>query len=116
MLTDGVSTSVAANATSNAFSGRPIEFIGSPSNATLLLVSDAAGQTAQVLINVGGQQMVPLASGTPINVAPAAGVGPKNDEDVMATIALPAGSRNQLNISNSTGAAVVSRYRAIITP
>lgn len=83
----------------------------------LLLVSDAAGQQAQLLINVGGQQIVPLAAGTPVNVASAAGAGPKDDEDTFVpSVAVPAGARQQLNITNTTGAAVVSRYRAILAP
>lgn len=116
MLTDGQSVSVAAAATANLFAGRPIEFLGTPSNVTLLSAADAALQTCQVLINVGGQQLAPVAAGTPINVAPAAGQGPKNDEDVIATYAVPPGARSQFNVTNGSGAAVITRYRAIITP
>jgi hypothetical protein len=117
MLTDGQSISIGANATVNVFSGRPIEFIGTPSLARLLFNADAAGLTAAMLINVGGVQSAPIAAGTSVNVAAAAGSGPKDDEDTMATnIPLPAGSRNQLNITNTTGAAIIFRYRAFILP
>lgn len=114
-LTDGFGLSVAAAATSNLFAGRPIEFLGAPSTVTLLTIADAALQTQQVLINIGGNQMAPLAAGTPVNAAAAAGQGPKNDEDVMCTFAVPAGARLQLNITNPSGAAVISRYRALIS-
>jgi hypothetical protein len=114
-LTDGASVSVAAGATSNIFAGRPIEFLGAPSTVTLLLTADAALLTSQVLINIGGNQMAPLAAGTPVNVASAAGAGPKNDEDVVCTFAVPAGARLQCNITNPTGGAIISRYRALIT-
>lgn len=117
MLTDGAALSVGAGATANIFAGRPIEFLGAPSVVRLLLTSDAATQTAQWLINVGGVQLAPLASGMPINVSAAAGSGPKDDEDTVAAgVAVPAGARSQLNISNGGGAAVISRYRAYIGP
>lgn len=115
-LRDGVSVSIAAAATTNVFLNRPIEFLGVPSNITLLAAADAALQTGQVLINVGGQQLVPVAAGTPINTASAAGAGPKNDEDVLQQYAVPAGARSQFNITNGAGAAVISRYGALITP
>jgi len=117
MLTDGLSISIAANSTVNVFQGRPIEFIGTPSVARILFNADAAGLNAQMLINVGGSQSAPIAAGTPVNVAAAAGAGPKDDEDTMATnVPLPAGARSQLNITNTTAGAVVFRYRAFILP
>lgn len=117
MLTDGQSISIGANATVNVFSGRPIEFIGAPSVARLLCTADAAGLTMAMLINVGGVQSAPIAAGASVNVAAAAGEGPKDDEDTVATnIPLPSGSRNQLNITNTTGGAIVFRYRAYILP
>lgn len=117
MLTDGQNISIAANSTVNVFSGRPIEFIGVASIMRLLFNGDAAGLTAQLLINVGGTQSAPLAAGVSVNVAAAAGAGPKDDEDTMATnVPLPAGSRNQLNITNTTGGAIPFRYRAFILP
>lgn len=114
MLTDGVSAAIGAGATVNLFAGRPIEFLGQPSNVTLLANGDAAGLTGQVLINVGGNQSAPVAAGTPLNTAAAAGQGPKNDEDVLATFAVPSGARLQFNVT-ATGA-TTARYRAIITP
>lgn len=117
MLTDGASISVAAGSTSNVFAGRPIEFIGSASSAQLWLVSDAAGQTCALLVNVGGTQLAPIASGTTVNVAIGAGQGPRFQEDLMQDgIPLPSGARSQLNITNTGAAAVVSRYRAVIRP
>jgi hypothetical protein len=115
MLTDGQSTSVPAGATSNVFLGRPIEFLGQPTNVTLLATADAPLQSAQILINIGASQMAPIASGVPLNVAAAAGSGPKNDEDVMATFAVPAGARLQMNVTNNGGAAVINRWRAILS-
>jgi hypothetical protein len=117
MLTDSLGVSIPANSTVNAFLGRPIEFIGQASVCRLLATADATGLSMQMLTNVGGQQMVPVASGTTVNVASAAGAGPKDDEDTVATgVPLPAGSRNQLNVVNSTGGAIVFRYRATILP
>jgi hypothetical protein len=117
MITDGQSVSVAATTTTNVAIGRPIEFIGVASVMRLLLIADSAGQQGQLLINVGGNQIVPLAAGTPLNVAAAAGQGPKDDEDtVCPQVPIPAGARVQLNITNTTGGAVVSRYRALLVP
>ncbi|MDR5728009.1 MAG: hypothetical protein RB191_11350 [Terriglobia bacterium] len=117
MLTDGLAISIPANSTVNVFAGRPIEFIGTPSVARLLDIADAPGLQHQWLINVGGVQSVPIAAGSSVNVAAAAGQGPKDDEDTVATnVPIPAGARNQLNITNTTGAAVIFRYRAYILP
>lgn len=117
MLTDSVQVLVAANTTTNLALGRPLEFIGVPSVARFLAVADAIGVQLQWLINVGGVQLVPIAAGSTLNVAAVAGAGPKDDEDTMATnVAIPAGARNQVNATNTTGAAINTRYRAIILP
>jgi hypothetical protein len=117
LLTDGVQSSVAANSTANIFLGRPIEFIGVASVARLLAIADAIGLQIQWLINVGGVQLVPIAAGTTLNTSAAAGQGPKDDEDTLATnVAIPAGARNQLNITNTTGASINTRYRAFVLP
>lgn len=117
MLTDSQEITVAIGATTNAFLGRPIEFIGAPSVARLLIAADAPGISVQWLINVGGIQNVPIAAGSSVNVAAVAGAGPKDDEDVMASnVPLPAGARSQLNLTNSSAAAVNVRYRAQILP
>lgn len=117
MLTDSVQTSIPANSTVNVFLGRPIEFIGQASIARLLAVADAIGINFQWLINVGGQQSAPIAAGTTANTASVAGAGPKDDEDTVATgVPIPAGARSQLNVTNTTGAAINFRYRAIILP
>ncbi|SRR5579885_63120 len=117
MITDGQSVSVPANSTVNVLVGRPSEFIGVASVGRLLLAADAAGVQAQFLMNIAGDQRVPLAAGTPVNVASTAGAGPKDDEDTYCPqIAMPAGSRNQLNLTNTTGGAIVARYRLIIAP
>lgn len=116
-LTDSKQVSIPANSTVNVFLGQPSEFLGVPSVGRLLATADAAGLNAQLLINVGGQQNVPIAAGSSLNVAAVAGAGPKDDEDQMATnIPYPAGSRNQLNITNTTGAAILMRYRHQIAP
>ena len=117
MLTDGVQAAIAANSTVNVFLGRPIEFIGAPSVAQLQAIADAIGLNVQWLINVGGVQLVPIAAGTPLSTSAAAGQGPKADEDVIASnVAIPAGARNQLNVTNTTGASINMRYRAYILP
>ncbi len=36
---------------------------------------------SKFLMNIAGDQRVPLAAGTPVNVASTAGAGPKDDED-----------------------------------
>lgn len=117
MLTDGQAVSIPAGSTVNVFLGRPIEFIGAPSVCRLLAVGDAAGLSLQWLINVGGVQSAPIAAGMPVNVAALSGQGPKDDEDaVAANVPMPAGSRNQLNVTNGSGAAILFRYRAYILP
>ena len=117
MLTDGTNTAVAIGATTNLFSGRPIEFLGQPSVVRLLLAADLNLATAQWLINVGGVQLAPLASGMSVNVAAAAGGGPKDDEDTVAAgVAVPQGSRSQLNLTNGNAAINNCRYRAYIGP
>ena len=117
MLTDGQSVSIAAGATVNAFLGRPTEFIGIPSVMRLMLAADAAGVQAQLLINVGGTQLAPLAAGSSVNVASTAGAGPKQDEDIVCdNVAIPAGARLQLNLTNTGGATTVARYRAVLAP
>lgn len=115
-LTDGNTAAPAAAATVNLFSGRPIEFLGIASTVRLMLVADAAAVTAQVLINQGGNQLAPIASGTTVNVASVAGAGPKEDEDRIADFAVPQGARLQLNVTNGGGAATNVRYRAYISP
>jgi len=115
MLTDGQSVSIPANSTTNVIIGRPTEFIGVASVERVLLTADAAGLQAQLLINVGSVQTVPLAAGTPINVASITGAGPKDDEDTYCPqVPVPAGARQQLNITNTTAGAVVGRYRIIL--
>jgi hypothetical protein len=120
MLLDSASISVPANGFVNAFIGRPIEFIGTPSVARLLATADTQGLTLTWTINVGGVQHVPIAAGASVNaIGPgtAVGGGPKEDEDTMATnVPLPAGSRNALTVTNTTAAAVNFRYRAVILP
>lgn len=118
MLTDGRAISVPGTSTVNVFAGQPIEImVGQPSVARLLAVADAAGLVMQWLMNIGGDQKVPIGAGTPVNVASAVGAGPKDDEDTVASdVPLPSGARNQLNVTNTTGGAIIFRYRAIITP
>ncbi len=117
MLTDGQSVAIAAGATVNAFLGRPVEFLGVPCVMRLMLAADAAGVEAQLLINVGGTQLVPLAAGSSVNVSSAAGAGPKQDEDIVAdSIAIPAGARLQLNLTNTGAASTNARYRAVVAP
>lgn len=116
-LTDGSAVSIAATSTVNVVAGHPIEFIGAPSAARLLIDGDAPGLTQQFLINVGGDQKVPIAAGASVNTAAAAGQGPKDDEDTVASaVPLPAGSRNQWNVTNTTAGAIIARWRAFIVP
>jgi len=117
MLTDSLQTSIPANSTVNVILGRPIEFIGTPSVARLLAAGDALGLNMQWLINVGGNQLAPIAAGSTVNVASVAGAGPKDDEDTVATgVPIPAGARSQLNVTNTTAGAINFRYRAVILP
>jgi hypothetical protein len=114
-LTDGLSVSIPAGATVNVLIGRPLEFTGVPTVVRLLTVADALGLNHQFLINQGANQMVPLAAGTPVNVAAVPGAGPKDDEDTMIpSFSSPAGARNQLNVTNTSGGAIVFRYRALM--
>jgi hypothetical protein len=120
MLVDSAQVLIPAGATVNAFQGRPMEFIGAPSVARLLVIADTGGLTVSWTINVAGMQHVPIASGTSINVSqPSTGYGPREDEDELATnVPMPAGSRNSLTVSNTGAGAVASsiRYRATILP
>lgn len=116
MLLDGTGVSVGAGATTNVALGRPIEFLGVASVVLLYAIADAALFTIQVLSNLGGQQLAPIASGVPVNTAAAAGQGPKIDEDVIAQFPIPAGARTQINVTNGGGAAANFRWRAQISP
>jgi hypothetical protein len=118
MLLDSAEVSVPSGTTVNVFQGRPIEFIGSPSVARLLVVTEENGLTMTWTINVGGIQHVPIAAGASINNAGTGGGGPRDDEDMVATnVPMPAGSRNALSVSNpSFNTAALVRYRAVILP
>lgn len=112
MLTDGAPVSIPANSTVNAFTGHPSEFLGIPTVMRLFITADAPGVTAQMLVNVGANQLAPLAAGSSVNTASIAGAGPKEDEDVVIdAVGIPAGGRSQLNLTNTTGAAIVARWR-----
>lgn len=118
VVTVGTSASIAAGATTNVVLGTLLEFIGVPSILNLWATSDAVAatiMTMQLLVNVGATQIVPIAAATPVNIASAAGLGPKLDEDqVAANIALPAGARVQLNVTNPAAGAIVFRWRATV--
>jgi hypothetical protein len=118
MLVDSAEVTVAPGTTVNVFAGRPIEFIGTPSVARLLITADDANLTMAWTINVGGVQHVPIAAGSVINTQSIIGAGPKEDEDVVITnVPMPAGSRNQLSVTNPAGnASTQVRYRAVILP
>jgi hypothetical protein len=118
MLIDSAEVAIPVGATINVFQGRPIEFVGAPSVASLAIVSEEAGLTMSWTINVAGIQHVPIAAGSPINGA-GPGIGPKEDEDTVITgVAMPAGARNALNVTATAQATVptVIRYRAVIQP
>jgi hypothetical protein len=117
-ITDGVAASVGIGATVNLFLGRASEFPGGgqPLTEQLFLDADAPGLTVSMLQNVGSTPLAPVQSGTTINAATAAGVGPKLDEDLIGTFAVPVGARQALNVTNATAAAIVVRYRNFITP
>lgn len=116
--TDGVAASIAAGATTNLFLGRMSEFPGgnTPLTQQLFVDADAAGVTVSMLQNVGGMPMAPIQSGTTVNAATAAGIGPKLDEDLMGTFPIPVGARQSLNVTNTTAGAVIVRYRNFLTP
>lgn len=115
MITDGTSVSIGAGLTVNVFLGRTVEFLGLPSVMRLLMISDAAGLTAQLLQSLGPNQIAPMASGLTLNTAAAAGQGPKDDEDTVITnLPCPAGVRQALNVTNTTGGTVIMRWRAFL--
>lgn len=119
VATVGTSASIAATTTTNVVLGTLLEFIGVPSVLNLWATSDSVAATpitVQLLINVGATQIVPVAAGSPVNIATAAGLGPKLDEDqIAANIALPAGARVQFNVTNPAAGAIVFRWRATIS-
>ena len=117
-VTDGVAASVAAGATTNLFLGRLSEFPGgsAPLTEQIFADADAAGVTISMLQNVGSTPLAPIQSGTTLNAASAAGIGPKLDEDLLGTFAVPVGARQALNATNTTAGAVIVRYRNFITP
>lgn len=117
-ITDGVAASVGAGATTNLFLGRASEFPGgsSPLTEQIFLTADALGVTVSMQQNVGSVPLAPVQSGTTVNVAAAPGDGPKLDEDLMGTFAIPAGARQALNVTNTSAAAIVVRYRNFMTP
>lgn len=118
VATVGTSASISAGATTNVALGTLLEFQGVPSVLNLWATSDAVAATpitVQLLVNVGATQLVPIASGTNVNIAASAGLGPKLDEDqIGANIALPAGSRVQFNVTNPASGAIVFRWRATL--
>lgn len=118
MLTDGVVATIPTGATVNVALSRPLEFVGTPSVLRrYLAVADAPGLLIQMLINVGGNQMVPISNGTSVNAAAAPGQGPKDDEDGLASdVPLPAGARTQINVTNTTVGDIIFRDRATLAP
>jgi hypothetical protein len=115
MLVDSAQITIPAGSIINVFQGRPIEFIGAPSVAKLLITADVPGATMSWTINVAGMQHVPIATGSSINTAVLAGEGPKEDEDMVAmNVPMPAGSRNSLAVTSAVNNTI--RYRATILP
>lgn len=117
-ITDGVSQSVPAGGNVNVFLGRASEFPGGQQALTqqLFMDADVPGMTVSLNQNVGGTPLAPIQSGTPINSLSQGGSGPKLNEDLVGTFAVPVGCRQALNVYNSTAAAAVVRYRNFITP
>lgn len=117
-VTDGVAASVAATSTTNLFLGRLSEFPGGnqPLTEQLFVDADAAGVTLSMLQNVGSTPLAPIQTGVTVNVATAAGIGPKLDEDLMGTFPVPVGARQALNATNTTAGAIIVRYRNFLTP
>ena len=112
----GLSTSVGAGATVNVAAATILNNVGQASAIDLFMVADAALQTVQVLVTAGGQQSVPVAQSTPLNTAAGAGQGPKLDEDMLCSFAVPGGSVVQSNVTNGGGAAGIHRFRARGSP
>lgn len=120
-ITDGVAQSVGAGGNVNLFLGRASEFPGGQAALTeqLFMDADAPGLTVSLAQNVGGTPLAPIQGGTPINCSssdPLGGTGPKLNEDLVGTFAVPSGCRQALNVYNSNTAAVIVRYRNFITP
>ena len=115
MILDGASVSIGAGATVNVFAGRPAEYPAGngPTVMRLMAIADAALISCQLLQNVGANQIAPIASGASVNVASAAGAGPKDDEDTLITnLPVPQGTRQAFNVTNPTGGAIIMRWRA----
>lgn len=119
VATVGQSVSVAAGATVNVALGTLLEFQGVPATLNLWATSDSnatSPMTCQLLINVGATQLVPIAAGTPVNIAATGGQGPKLDEDqIGAAIPLPQGSRLQFNVTNPAVGAINFRWRGVLS-
>lgn len=119
MQIDGLAQSIPAGASVNLFQGRYPEFIGgaNPSVMRLLANADAAGVTCQLTQNAGQTQLAPIAAGATLNVAAAAGQGPKDDEDtIIPAVTVPPNTRQAFIVTNTTAGAIIVRYRAIVGP
>jgi len=86
----------------NLLTGVGIEYLGRASVVDLWITADAAGDTFGLTRTLGGDQVTLIPVGTSINVASAAGAGPKTDEDIYLTgAAIPMGAHLIMPISGT---------------
>jgi len=104
----------AAGSIANLLSGTAIEFITRASSLKVFAVADTAGDTFGLTMTMGGDSRVLVPAGSTINVAAAAGQGPKMDEDFVSEWGIPAGAHLVLSI---TGASThVGRFAFEVNP
>jgi hypothetical protein len=107
-------TSPAAAVIANVLSGTAIEFITRASNLKVFATADAAGDTFGLSMTMGGDSRVLIPAGSSINLASAAGAGPKLDEDFYGEWPIPAGAH--LVLSYAGTAAHTGRFAFEVNP
>jgi hypothetical protein len=105
---------IGAGLTTNVLAATLAAFIGPPSLITLYATGDSVAATPlthTLQVNQGGSSQTPIAPGSGVNQAAAAGVGPKLDEDlVLMQYSVPAMSALVLNVTNPAAGGIVYRF------
>jgi hypothetical protein len=110
-------TSIAAAATVNTLAGTPAGFVGPGAIISIWDTGDSAAATPltrTLQVSQGPNTQTPIASGSTVQQASAAGLGPKMDEDaVLLGYAVPPQTTMIMNVTNPAAGAIV--YRLLLT-